>query len=1367
MGWRVTSGMLLWWITQAVLAASVPVPDILKPWQDWVLFGEDAARCPFHFQSFQQKQCYWPGQLSLMLEADGLRFDQDVQLYAETTLDLPGSDGFWPTDVTANDKPVTVAEQGGKPSVRLAAGHYRVSGSIPWQSRPDSILIPPQTALLQLQQQNTILPLPRIDVDGRLWLVERQNTEQVDKAAGEDHLTLQVFRHLQDDIPFRMATRLDLQVSGKPREVLLGKALLDQFVPQQLDSQLPARIEADGSLRVQVRPGQWTVQLTARRNGAVEQIKLEAGTDTVWPDEEIWVLETLPSLRQIRVEGVSSIDPNQTSLPDEWKAFPSYRLQPGEQMTLLELRRGDPQPSPNQLNLERGFWLDFSGEGFTVRDQFNGNLYRDWRLTAGPDLQPGSLELNGAPQVITRMEDDSQGIEVRTGALQASALSRTGDSGERHVRTLSATGWQHDVDRLQATLQLPPGWRVLTVTDVDSASNTWSGSWNVWDIFIVLIAVVAVWRLRGVVAGAISALALLLIYPEAPAFLYLWLNVISVMAILFVLPEGKLKKVLRWYGNGAAMVLALWLLAFLVDQARLGLYPQLQLPWLQMGQQSYSGAYESDMAMPASAPMEAEMAIAFDSDGGDSMSRLAKSSPAPRPQPKIERMDPNLAAQTGPGQPNWEWMQSQLYWSGPVTHSETFSVWLLTPLENRLLAWLRVALGVLMLGSVLGANKTRGHWTIAGWRPSVLRSGQATAAVLALLVSTSPFAPKVHAELPDPELLETLKQRLLAETDCTPSCLGIERTHITLQGNRLGVRFTVHAQQDLFWPLPDSQQQWHIDGVLLNGQPHVLRNLKPGQIGLQLPVSAGQHDVQLTGTINPGREFQLSFPVPPHNVSLAAGGWNVRGIDNGRLPSGGIYFTPAIKAAADPLVQEKTLNPDPMPAFVTVRREVRLGLNWYLETLVQRVAPQQGGITLEVPLLAGESVTTQAVEVVGGKVRVQLKPGQQQFSWLSTLDKTSALTITADVGGEWSEHWIVDPSPLWHVSFTGIAPLKEPAVVQQWRPQWRPYPGEQLQMTIQRPTAVVGATTTIDQVQQTWTPGQRETSSVVRLHVISSKGSEQRMDLPEDAQVKQVRVNGESRAAEEDNRRVIVPVNPGQHWIEVEWNQPGEPGLLARTPAVTIAAPYVNHSLQVQVPANRWVLLVGGPSMGPAILFWGVTLVTLLVALALGRFRQLPLTTLHWVLLVLGLCAGWIQAIVPIALWFFTMHKRNTLQPDQLSRWQFNLMQLSLAGFSLFVFGILLTAIPNGLLGSPDMGITGNGSSQYVLNWFVDRGEESLTTAWVVSVPLWIYRALMLAWSLWLALHLLRWLKWGWQAYTREGYWRSDVIVKEKLVQEK
>jgi hypothetical protein len=140
-----------------------------------------------------------------------------------------------------------------------------------------------------------------------------------------------------------------------------------------------------------------------------------------------------------------------------------------------------------------------------------------------------------------------------------------------------------------------------------------------------------------------------------------------------------------------------------------------------------------------------------------------------------------------------------------------------------------------------------------------------------------------------------------------------------------------------------------------------------------------------------------------------------------------------------------------------------------------------------------------------------------------------------------------------------------------------------------------------------------------------------------------------------------------------------------------------------------------------------------------------------------GLCAGTVETVIVVVLWFFLMQQRRQPWVQGLSRARFNLLQVFIALYSVLTLLLLIAAIPQGLIGSPDMGITGNGSSQYQLNWFVDRGSDLLQSAWFVSLPLWVYRALMLVWSLWLVVYILRWLKWGWAAFTEGGHWRPKV----------
>ena len=125
-----------------------------------------------------------------------------------------------------------------------------------------------------------------------------------------------------------------------------------------------------------------------------------------------------------------------------------------------------------------------------------------------------------------------------------------------------------------------------------------------------------------------------------------------------------------------------------------------------------------------------------------------------------------------------------------------------------------------------------------------------------------------------------------------------------------------------------------------------------------------------------------------------------------------------------------------------------------------------------------------------------------------------------------------------------------------------------------------------------------------------------------------------------------------------------------------------------------------------------------------------------------------------VITWLLACAVRERWQPD-VSWWKFNLIQLAIGGLTVIALASVVTSLPLGLLGTPDMHVTGHNSYGNVLGWFADRSQSVLPTASVVAVPLWIYKALILAWALWLSFALLRWLPWVWQCFSSQGYWRS------------
>ena len=72
------------------------------------------------------------------------------------------------------------------------------------------------------------------------------------------------------------------------------------------------------------------------------------------------------------------------------------------------------------------------------------------------------------------------------------------------------------------------------------------------------------------------------------------------------------------------------------------------------------------------------------------------------------------------------------------------------------------------------------------------------------------------------------------------------------------------------------------------------------------------------------------------------------------------------------------------------------------------------------------------------------------------------------------------------------------------------------------------------------------------------------------------------------------------------------------------------------------------------------------------------------------------------------------------------------------------------------MQVSGNGSYASSLHWFTDRSDNVLASSVrVISAPMLVYRVAMLAWALWLALSVVRWLRWGFRAFGAGGFWRK------------
>ena len=1326
---KITTVLLLAFISLTTFASPTP----LDKWTTWIKEKHPDIDCPRVAVSTDERHCAWPGKLLITLDEKGAQFEQAWQISADTWVALPGNRNQWPLETTANGASLAVIERNNLPMAKLEQGGYVLRGRIAWDEPPQFIYVPAHTALLELRRDGkTVAATP--DAENRIWLRNTATTQ----SDGSDSTKIEVYRRITDNLPREMTTVVRLSVAGKARELLIGRLLLKDLEPTQFESPLPARLEDDGRLRIQARAGQWTIVLNSRFVGDINRFRTER-LDEQWPAQEIWSFAANQSLRRVKVSGASTIDPSQIDLPEAFANLPTYLMQADNELVLEQQDRGDARPTANELSLDKTVWLDFNGDGATVRDIIQGRMTQGWRLDAAPDLALGRATVGGEPQLITRInKDDPGGVEIRAANIHVDAVSRIDT-----LRNISASGWSSEFSNARLALQLPPGWMLWHASGPDVVWGSWLSHWNLWNIFLTLLVVVAIYKLFDWRIAILALATLCLTYHELDSPVFLYIPILIAIALLRVLSASKLNNFIVRCGYLFAICLMVTLLAFALTQIRAAIYPQLELAGgfdPAPGFTSLSEEREVDAAQGS--PV---MAISNAESAADARKVL---SPPPYPAPAKQRYQANSNVQTGPGIPNWSWRSATLQWSGPVTAKETLSLYLSGPWLTRCIKIFNV-----LLSSALTVILLMAFWKARGRNDGESHTALTPAHAIAVLIAISTLvthAPNTLAEeFPPKFLLDEFEQRLTKQPDCVPDCASIDSVLVKASGDRIAFHLRVSAASDVGLPLP-TISNWQPQTVSIGGaQKSFVARVGEAQL---IPLARGHHDVVIEGPLHRD-DVTVQFSLSPHDVVVVADEWDVFGLNARQLSANTLQLQKRQRnAARDTLVQE------PAKAFVSVTRTVNLDIDWTLTTTVTRIAPLQGAINLSLPLIAGESVVSNGVAVKDGKIDISLGSQQNAVQWVSVLKPASALQLNAPETQQWVESWDVVASPRWHVTSRGLTPVKRAgADAAYWR--WQPWPGESLQLDIAQPTAIQGATTTVENATMILSAANHSSELSLQFDVSSSVGGDYHIELREAAELKSVILNGSEISQSRNENKIVLPLNPGKNHAEIHWRLERGTSFAMHSPEIVFDTPTNNIALQIKLPQDRWPLWLSGPSLGPEMLLWGELIVIIGLAFGLGTLIQraqlsIPLRTLQWLLLGIGMSTISVVGSLPVVLWFFALETRSRVSMPA-SRGRYNLIQVAIVLLTLIAAVSLLSTIPRSLLSTPDMQVTGNDSYNYFYQWYQDHSGQALPTATVFSVSIWIYRLTMLLWSLWLVFSLLAWIKWGWQHFSSQALWKS------------
>lgn len=1348
----------------SVRAAAPDIPANLDAWRSWVLKNQEFRACPLiagtGASAAGDFACLWPGRLDIAADAHGANLSQRWQVEIDAWVPLPGSHQHWPQQVMVDGKPVPVVDRNG-PMLWLPAGEHQLRARLIWSERPQSLQVPQEIALVSLSVDGkSVTPLQRV---GNQVTLGRGKAATVEA----DSIDLRVFRKFSDDIPGELTTQIRIRASGQAREEVVGPALPDGFVPLALISQQwPARLDEQGLLHVQVQPGSNTVTLSARAAAPVE--KLVARLPEDWVEQEIWSYESVPALRVTTISGAVQVDPRQADVPAEWSSLPAYALIDGESLVIEQRSRGLDSDVANRLDLQREAWLDFSGDGWFARDRISGQMLNGWRFDVAEPFQLQRAQAgnnSGDALLVTKgTESGLSGVEWRNSLVNLSAGVRI-DSASG---TMPVSGWRQVFDQVSTTLHLPYGYRLIAAPGSDRSSGSWMSRWSLLDVFLAAIIILVAGRLLGWVGAVLTTVFLLLGYQESGSPLWTLLAVIVLALIARMLPSGRLLKVASWVRAGAVVLLLIVALPFAAGQLRQALYPQLE----SSGGQGQGGGYaDADFAqrnapaeqeqlaeyaisesepmvasappppMPASAPVSSSNESGLEKLGNARISRLAK-----KRAELSNRYSQSTVVQTGGGEPDWQiGNRYQLAWSGPVLPDQEVRLVIASPWLVRML---RVMMAV-MLGLLLWRLLRDMQWR---WNP--MASTAARAGMLVLALSLVALSTAQAQEFPPEAMLEQLKARLVEPPQCAPQCLNIANAQVSVLGDGLRVSLEVHALERVAVPIPADLESLTVQSISIDG---VAANEVASRDGKTwIAVGRGVHRVEIQSEIL-GDRVELAFPMSPERISSSADGWQASGIADDRLITGTLSLA---RSRAD-TESSQAASEQRFPPYVRVYRTLNLDLEWSVDTTVERLAPREGGFTISLPTMAGEHVSTPGLKVRDGELTIGLADSEFQSGWNSTLDQVGSLDLTApDLDGH-AEVWRIVVGPTWHLESSGVPESASSSSGSNGEFhvfEYFPLPGETLSLKISKPIAAEGATRAIDSLYLGSEFGVRARTHSLRFDLRASQGGEQVITLPVDSELLDVTRDGAVIGARILDGKLSLPVNPGIQKYIVRFRENAEMGVRMGTPVVAMGLPSANISLVIDLPKDRWLLAAFGPPVGPAVLFWGELLVAIVLAWLLSRWRNGKLRFHHWLLLVLGFSTfSWLALLVVVG-WLFAMDWRSRSAIE--TNWKFNLAQLGLATLSLVALVCLFESIRNGLLGSPDMVVSGNGSWSNYLQWFADRSGDALPGAGVISLPLWMYNLAMLVWALWLAWAVVGWLRHGFAAWMRDGYWRPWRVAK-------
>ena len=1346
-------------VSAPTLASPRELPPDLKAWVPWVLEGHEELLCP-SLGTSGSRPCAWPGTLQLEVQSKTVKFELAWDIFgAEQKVHLPGSERARPRDVRDGAKPaLMVSGAAGETMAHLLPGHHVLRGEVPLETSGE-MKVPANIGIVTVREAGKWRTVRR-DEDGfARWGASESEVQ-------DDRFSVRVFRKFWDGIPGQLLTRVVLDVSGKAREVVLGRVLTSEFSPVLLSSDVPASLDAEGRLRVQVRPGTHTITLNAVTRAELVELK-RPKPDSNWPRQEIWSVEGVPAHRVVVVSGSAAVDPGQSDVPAEWRAHSAYPVAEGTGLQ-LEVLPFDAQQGTLWL-LQRRMWQDLDGKGYTFQDTLRGDVSAPERLSLRVPLDLKELRLQDQPAWLVVSPPPGTGPSVRVSPKEGETIITAVGRIDSALSTLPAAGWGARVQNASTSLFLRPGSTVFHVAGVDTVSDTWVKRWDLMRAFLLTILIASAARLSGKRAAVVLGASAVVLLPDE-SFLVgtaLLTAVLAWMVATLASRTHVLVRVVRWTHWAFALWMMLALGTVAAKELRHVLHPTLAQSGAGLGGVSVmemmgtnpraadTAEAAQDPTMPklsppasASAPMTEENVALALSAFGSAQSAPSQNEARKKSADYSYAQDPNAVVQAGPGLPAWRVDALTFGWTGTVNPDACARVFAVGPLGTSLLGLVKIAAMVALALWVLPRR-----WALA--IPEAWRSRGLGLLPMASMLALCMLSHEARADLPSKELLDELRERMTLES--AKAIAEVDETQIRIRGDALTLRMRVHATGLSAVALP-KVTPWTAMRVQLDGKPAGALILSaqddgPDDLAAQMrsPVSEGVHELVYEGLLPASSSsLEIGFgPHVPHRVSVDAQGWAADGVSPLGHSESSVRLTRAAPASLQSGKSADDVQAAPQSGAewhsFRVTRTLSMGLTWVLSTEVSRTSPGSA-LRFKLPAFPGETpLSTDAVVLDGGVLSMTVPP-TGSVTWSSLLPaRPGHLDLRAASEGLVFETWRFLPGAQWALDAKGVKSTRGSKDAPY---TFLPWPGQTLALEVSALAGAAGASLSIESSELRATPGDSGADFDLELSLRTTRGSTHMIVLPEGAQ--DISVTGSSdqggapASASVAGRNLHLVLVPGKSRYRIHFRTSQAWSVVWSAPSLDLGAPSTNAHVTLLGVGQRWVFGAWGKGVAPIVLLLGILLGVGGLAWILSRYRAIPLTAAQWALLLVGFVTSSTSGLVFVIGWFVAT--ANFARAQSIERkWRRRFVFGGYGLLALFMLVTCLDALSKTFTGYPESYIEGADCSAQSLAWYMDRVNDHLGgVATCLSLPMWSYRLAMFVWALLVARLAVRVGAWAW-----------------------